>query len=69
MQARAGSSSLLQKVYRDAGLSDDFIGKVSQIPPTEMWYPTVKELLENGVLTGVSMRGESTAGVKPIGNP
>lgn len=68
-QSPAGSSSLLQKVYREAGLSDDFIAKVSQTPPTEMWYPTVKELLQNGVLTGVSIRSESTAGVKPIRNP
>ena len=56
-QDAMGTSATLQKVYREAGLSDAFISRVSKTPPTEMWYPTIGELLENGVLTRVSMAG------------
>ena len=61
MQDASVNSTLLQKVYREAGLSDAFIARVSKTPPTEMWYPTIGELLESGVLTRVSMGGGGTA--------
>jgi hypothetical protein len=62
MPNAAATSGLLQRVYREAGLSDAFVARVSSTPPTEIWYPTIGELLKNGVLTRVSMGGESAAG-------
>ena len=49
------ASAMLQRVYREAGLSVTFIERVSETPPERLWYPTPGELLENGVLTKASM--------------
>jgi hypothetical protein len=57
----ASASPTVQKVYRAAGLSEDFINRVLQTPSEKVWYPTTAELLQNGVLTRRSFGGETAA--------
>lgn len=57
----SGAMPTLEKVYREAGLSDAFISRVAATPPAKMWYPSTGELLKNGVLTRVLIGGETAA--------
>ncbi|MET0348940.1 MAG: hypothetical protein ABW067_04035, partial [Rhizobacter sp.] len=47
--------------YRQAGLSETFIARVQATPHAGMWYPTRDELASNGVITRVSLGGETAS--------
>jgi len=47
------------KIYRQAGLSPEFIDQLVKTPPEMMWYPPHGELLAEGVLTRTSLGGET----------
>jgi hypothetical protein len=46
------------RIYRDAGLSTDFIGRAVTTPNSEVWTPSVAELFAANVITGVSEEGQ-----------
>jgi hypothetical protein len=52
-------ASTAQQTYLRAGLSPAFIAKVVATPHDKMWYPSHDELLAEGVLTRVSLGGET----------
>jgi hypothetical protein len=52
-------ASTAQQTYLRAGLSPAFIAKVVATPHDMMWYPSHDELLAEGVLTRVSLGGET----------
>jgi hypothetical protein len=54
-------TSAVQEVYRAAGLSPMFISKILAVPSEKMWYPSHDELLAEGVLTRMSVGGETAA--------
>ncbi len=41
------------KIYQRRGISQDFIDKIFKAKNDEMWYPTIEELLDAGVIHGV----------------
>jgi hypothetical protein len=53
------SASTARQTYLRAGLSPAFIAKVVATPHDKMWYPSHDELLAEGVLTRVSLGGET----------
>ena len=59
--SKAGLADMLA-YYRTAGISESFLTRVRHTPSNEMWYPTRDELIDNGVLTRVSLGGETTSG-------
>jgi ATP-dependent protease ClpP protease subunit len=59
--SKAGLADMLA-YYRTAGISESFLTRVRNTPSNEMWYPTRDELIDNGVLTRVSLGGETTSG-------
>ncbi len=44
----------MARLYRAAGLSESFIARVSRVPSTSIWYPTLDDLLANAIVTGVA---------------
>lgn len=54
----AGTDQLSQ-LYRDAGVSEHFVSRVRATPHASMWFPTRHELIDNKVLTRVSLGGEA----------
>ena len=46
-------------VYRSAGLSEDFIQRIENTSPKDMWYPTRDELIASNVVTRQSLGGEA----------
>ena len=52
--ADVAASRGLMRAYRTAGLSEQFIARVSTVPSTSIWYPTLDELLANAIVTGVA---------------
>ena len=55
----SNDTSSAQQTYIRAGLSPAFIAKVVATPHDKMWYPSHDELLAEGVLTRVSLGGET----------
>jgi hypothetical protein len=47
-----------------AGVNADFIERALATPPTEMWYPSVDEMIQAGVVTGIT-HGERF-GISPV---
>jgi len=45
---------MLQKAYRDAGLSDEFIRRVLEALADQVWYPATSELVSDGWLRTIS---------------
>jgi len=39
------------KFYKEHGVTDSFIERISKTPPDQMWYPTIDELIENHIIT------------------
>ncbi|WP_116809225.1 hypothetical protein [Steroidobacter cummioxidans] len=46
--------------YRTAGISEPFLERVRNTKSPQMWHPSRAELIDNGVLTRVSLGGETT---------
>ena len=46
-------------LYRSFSLPDSFINKIFSTPNSEMWYPSYQELIEFGVITDLTLGGES----------
>lgn len=53
------STEKMLAYYRSAGISEPFLDRVRNTKSQEMWYPSRDELFDNGVLTRVSLGGET----------
>jgi hypothetical protein len=49
-----GSEDLYRRVLADLGVRRDFAAKAFAVPNADMWYPKAAELVEAGVVTGLS---------------
>jgi hypothetical protein len=50
---RAATRSLV-RLYRKAGVNDRFIAAIAATPSTSIWYPTLDQLLDNSIATGIA---------------
>lgn len=41
----------MRRLYREGGISGDFLERVLRVPPDDMWYPTHEELVAARVIT------------------
>lgn len=57
-QAPGATDSALWSAYAAAGLPDAFVRHVQATPFDAIWFPTDRELLDNGVVTRASSGGE-----------
>ncbi|MBM0104705.1 ATP-dependent Clp protease proteolytic subunit [Steroidobacter sp. S1-65] len=55
---QAGLTKMLA-YYRTAGISEPFLDRIRNTKSEQMWYPSRDELIDNGVLTRVSLGGEA----------
>jgi hypothetical protein len=55
---QAGLTEMLA-YYRAAGISEPFLDRIRNTKSEEMWHPSRDELIDNGVLTRVSLGGET----------
>lgn len=53
-EQRRYGDELIRQIMRSAKISDDFINHVLATPPSDMWYPSVAEMRQAGVITGRS---------------
>ena len=42
------------KFYKQQGVDKEFVKRFWRIPPDELWYPNVQELLKNNIITDVT---------------
>jgi hypothetical protein len=52
--ADVSASNGLMRAYRSAGLSEQFIARVRTVPSTSIWYPSLEELMDNAIVTGIA---------------
>mgnify|MGYP006384747907 CR=1 FL=1 len=48
---RAAAIADNSRLYREAGIKQQFIDRMMATAPSEIWYPDYDELIEAGVLT------------------
>ena len=48
------ASRHLARIYREAGVNDRFIAAIMATPSTSIWYPTLEQLLDNSIATGLA---------------
>jgi hypothetical protein len=48
-------------LYKSFNLPDDFVKKIFETPNDDMWYPSYKELLSSGVVSELSLGGQSNS--------
>jgi hypothetical protein len=46
--------------YREAGIPQEFLDRIARTEPSNMWYPTPRELQKAGVINRVSLGGETS---------
>ena len=63
--ADVAASRGLMRAYRTAGLSEEFIARVSTVPSTSIWYPTLDELMANAIVTGVAPEAPPAIAARP----
>ncbi len=47
--------------YRQAGIPQEFLDRIARTEPSNMWYPTPRELESAGVINRISLGGETSA--------
>lgn len=60
-QSKKEVSQKMAMIYREAGLPDPFIQRITATVSDDMWFPTREELIRANVLTRVSLGGETSA--------
>jgi hypothetical protein len=48
------ASRHLARIYREAGVNERFIAAIMATPSTSIWYPTLDQLMDNSIATGLA---------------